>query len=567
MSDMNDSEVGVNNIANIKAFLSRIPQATSKSYTAASALDNAANKVGELDIDEEKSTDNKANSGDVSLAQSTATSKAASPESKASDTVLPEKVSDWVYEHAPSNRFETKNSLDEAVQAHDSPKPTGVLAPPPTPETISNLVIGRMISDELDKIPEDRILSLGDSRWAPKNTTRNTPSTATLSSSEHFMSAIPKSTKPRDDQNFSRMSFKAANFPLNPMANGFESNDPRPSMKSPSPTAPEWDSSLKEDIPPETASDSSPPALSTHNTETTEPIAAVVSSIAPHLRKLKANAADLPIASESGLPSHASNAQRTAPVEDVSHFKKEDEDVEESPLPKPLFSFDNSGNGYDAAEMAGGMLTPSSMTFAAVSPTKVRAAGITTATKPAEIVGQDLEGALYFKAWPKVENRSGRTPAKTREVVLTGIPTGSTPTIVASLAFGGPLERIAVSSSSAYVTFLRAEDAAKFYETSANGLVYEPNVPNATKHVVMTTMSKHLNPVSGVLREYIEKEFTRCVRAIGVDKEWTMEYMYETAARKGRRVEKIVDGVNVNNVGAFGDVGHGQYAGWMPDLD
>lgn len=129
------------------------------------------------------------------------------------------------------------------------------------------------------------------------------------------------------------------------------------------------------------------------------------------------------------------------------------------------------------------------------------------------------------------------------------------------------MERIAVSNSAAYVTFLRAEDAAKFYETTANGLVYEPNVPNATKYVIMTAMSKHLNPVSGVLREYIEKEFTRCVRAIGVDKEWTMAYMYETAARKGRKVEKIVDGINVNNVGAFGAVGHGQYVGWMTGLD
>lgn len=159
-------------------------------------------------------------------------------------------------------------------------------------------------------------------------------------------------------------------------------------------------------------------------------------------------------------------------------------------------------------------------------------------------------------------NRPDFCPAaKTREVVLTGIPIGSTPTLVASLAYGGPLENIAVGSSTAYVTFLRAEDAAKFYETSANGLVYKPDVPNITKHVIMTAMSKHLNPVSGILREYIEKEFTRCVRAIGVDKEWTMSYMYETAARKGRRVEKIVDGVNVNNVGAFGALSHGQYIG------
>ncbi|KAI4258386.1 MAG: hypothetical protein LQ352_001235 [Teloschistes flavicans] len=547
MSDINRPKSGVNNVANIKAFLSLMPLAA-KSYTALSAVDGAASKVGELNIDEEKSTDNKANSGDVSTAESTTASKAASPESKASNTLLPEKVSDWIHEHPPHNHVKTKNPLLEEVQAHDSPKATGVLAPPPTPETISNLAIGRMISDELDKIPEDRILSLGDSRWAPKNTTRNTASTASLSSSEHFLSAIPKSTKQRDDQNFSRMSFKAADFPLTPITNGFKSNAPRPSRKSLSPTAPEWKPSPKENTPPEKASDSSPQTLITHVTDTIEPSAAVISSIAPHLRKSQTNAADQFHTSESSPPSPDGNSQGKDPAEDAPPFKEEDEDVEECSLPKPLFSFDNSSNGYDTAEMAGEILTPSSVTFAAVSPTKVRAASITTATKPAKIVGEDLEGALYFKAWPKVEERSVRSAAKTREVVLTGIPIGSTPTLVASLAYGGPLENIAVGSSTAYVTFLRAEDAAKFYETSANGLVYKPDVPNITKHVIMTAMSKHLNPVSGILREYIEKEFTRCVRAIGVDKEWTMSYMYETAARKGRRVEKIVDGVNVNNM-------------------
>lgn len=68
--------------------------------------------------------------------------------------------------------------------------------------------------------------------------------------------------------------------------------------------------------------------------------------------------------------------------------------------------------------------------------------------------------------------------------------------------------------------------------------------------MIMTEMAKEVNPVSGILREYIEKEFTRCVRAIGVDEEWTMMALQEIAARKGRKVEKIVDGLNTSKASA-----------------
>ncbi|KAL8695039.1 MAG: hypothetical protein Q9218_000407 [Villophora microphyllina] len=583
MSEVDRPKIGVNDAANIKAFLSMIPHA-GKFHAASSVIDGAASKVGELNIDEEKTSDTKTSSAEVSAVGSTVASKAASPESKASDALPPEKISDWIHENAPPNHFKTKNPLVEAVQAQDSPRATGVLAPPPTPETISNLAIGQIISDELDKIPEDRILSLGDSRWAPKYTSgapRNTQSTAKLASSEQFLSAIPRSTKPRDDQNFSRMSFKAAEFSHTPVPNVFQSDAPAPSKASLSPTtfieaaeaphtlvsdgsgsnaaaplkasltpttsikgaeaphivvsngfksnasvllktslsptAPEWRPSSKENTPHGKANDSWFQTPAINGTDKIKLSPTVPSSIAPHLRKVQANGSD-----SQGKVKH-----------EVASLKKDDEDVEESSLPKALFSYENSSNGYETVEMAGGALTPSSMTFTAVSPTKVRAAGITTAAQPAKIVGEDLEGALYFKAWPKVEERSPRT------------------------VYGGPLEDLAVGNSTAYVTFLHAEDTAKFYETTANGLVYKTDAAN---HVIFTEMSKDVNPVSGVLREYIEKEFTRCVRAVGVDKEWTMGYLQETAARKGRRVEKIVDGVNVSNVRAsFGAVCHGYF--------
>lgn len=132
--------------------------------------------------------------------------------------------------------------------------------------------------------------------------------------------------------------------------------------------------------------------------------------------------------------------------------------------------------------------------------------------------------------------------------MLVGIPSGATPNLVASFVFGGPLERIHVADSSAFVTFLRGEDAAKYYEATGNGLDYKKD---GVEHVIVTEMTSEVNPVGGILREYIEKEFTRCVRAIGVGAEWTAMALHELAARKGRKVEKIVDGLNASKASAL----------------
>ena len=88
----------------------------------------------------------------------------------------------------------------------------------------------------------------------------------------------------------------------------------------------------------------------------------------------------------------------------------------------------------------------------------------------------------------------------------------------------------------------------KYYDATANGLLFKTK--DGVEHVIMTQLGKDVDPVSGVLREWTEKEFTRCVRAVGVDEDWTMEALYETARKKGRKVEKIVDGTNVNKVSA-----------------
>ncbi|KAL8731457.1 MAG: hypothetical protein Q9166_003432 [cf. Caloplaca sp. 2 TL-2023] len=566
--------MALDDAANIQAFLSKIAH-VGKPHTSPSKAEDVIDEVAELNLNDERTSDTthaKANSAVPSTVQSVAASKVASPESKAADPVSPEKVSDWLHENAPADHFKSKNQLVAAVQAQGSPQVSGVLAPPPTPESISNVAIGQLFMDVLDEIPQDRKLSLGDSMHAPKHNPklRNTRSTVLNQSQNQFFSPVPQPSKPRDDQSFTRMSFKAAEAPSAPIF-----NVPSPgnsllanfqlAVQGPPPAA----AALKENLHPGKTNNSSSNTaafdrskLYTLDTPDVPPNPAAVNGSkvyvpdtpdppppAPRLKPALAeeftavkvitpDVADRPLDVSRKEP-----AIRTLKKEDI----RESKSVRQIAIPKPVTGVKAGDLVIDTPSgpltPGGGLLTPASMTFSAVSPESVKEAGIWTASTPGEVIGEDLEGALFFKAWPKGEERATRTAARVRKILLTGIPTGATPTLVASFVFGGPLEQIYVGNSSAFVTFLRGEDAAKYYEATGNGLLYKRD---GVQHVIMTEMTKEVNPVSGVLREYIEKEFTRCVRAIGVDKDWTMMALQETAARKGRKVEKIVDGLNAS---------------------
>lgn len=418
MSESERPTMKVDDAASIKAFLSMIPQ-PGKPAVSASITEQISDKIGELNV-EWKATDTKANTTAASAIQSASASNVASPESKASDTLPPEKVSEWVHENAPPDHFKSKNPLLEAVHAQDSPQASGVNAPPPTPETISNLAIGQIISDELDKIPEERLLSLSDSRWAPKKFSQQSYNRP-LSSSEQFLSAVPRSTKPRDDPNFTRMSFQAADTPSAPIFGGSSSGTKPTVKKQLSPQAPSWTPESKENNPLTRTSNAWSQTTTTNRTDEHKP------ALAPHLRAVQVNESKQsgiltpkPTNAhvdnkKNGVKTEKPDLQSRKPQEDplstesIPQPAKERQDIDKTSSPKPLFSFENSDHGYDTSEVPGGLLTPSSMTFGPASPTKVKAAGITTKTEPAKMVGEDLEGALYFKAWPKVEERSTRT--------------------------------------------------------------------------------------------------------------------------------------------------------------
>lgn len=491
MSGFEQPKAKLDDASSIKAFLSRI----GITGTSSARAEDVAKKVGELTISNDTT---KANSKVAGAIPSTVVSKVASPDSKASDNLAPEKVSEWFTENAPPDHFKSKNPLMGHVQAQEvqaspqgSPQAAGVRAPPPTPETISSLAIGKMIHDELDRIPEGRFTTLGDSKFAPKNQSRLSNVARPLPASDQFFSAVPRSGKPRDDPSFTRMSFRAAETPSVPAfisaskpdtksttgekRNGDPGFSPTPFQAvntssvpcsinghKPDPKSTVGDGFLaqgqhpaaqqkKENARPSSSKDAwsqtqtangtpklftpdtadspyVPPHLRgvegvkaskvfTPDTPDTRPAAPLLKPT--HLDEVKVSTVFTPDTSDDQLnneekqvfhgrdakpPLQELRAQENPfSTKNTPHLLKGDQGKgsKEAATVKPTINIKTANLATDEpTEPSAGPLTPSSMTFTAVSPTKVRAAGITTATGPAKIVGENLEGALYFKAWP-----------------------------------------------------------------------------------------------------------------------------------------------------------------------
>lgn len=442
-------------------FLSTISPAVTV-HPSASRSEHVVKQAGDLNPNRKGSAEEtSSNAGNTATGATKSTAMddiIASPESNSSGTLPAEKESDRLHSDASPEQSRSKAPIVAAVRAHGSPQVSGVRAPPPTPETVSNLAIGRLFMDVLKDFPPDRMLSLGDSMHAPKNFSklRYSRSTAASQSPNQFFSPVPQSYKPREDANFTRMSFKAADTPSAPVF-----NLPRPESKSlsdpqvtvpvhPQSTTPNPGKNSKEPTHLEQSVDTSQqikapqvvvkePDLATTTTVahvstlgTTKippPPPRLEASPAKGVQTAKVDTPDVPDrpldtnikgAAKLGTPNQARYAQvNPFPTFNTPDSVKEAETAKENKSAGQVANADSpAGVGLGGLEAGtprklptpvGGLLTPASMTFGAVSPQLVKAAGITAASKSGKVVGEDLEGALYFTAWPKVERRGTRT--------------------------------------------------------------------------------------------------------------------------------------------------------------
>ena len=121
--------------------------------------------------------------------------------------------------------------------------------------------------------------------------------------------------------------------------------------------------------------------------------------------------------------------------------------------------------------------------------------------------------------------------------------------------YGGPIEDLSINTSpsgriSARVRFVNAEDCKSYYDQTSNGLVYGKN-NRKEELVVFVQLAKDVEVVGGLLGSWIEQDVSRCVRAIGVEKDWKIDSLKKRAEEKDRRLEGISDTINPAGVSSL----------------
>lgn len=175
---------------------------------------------------------------------------------------------------------------------------------------------------------------------------------------------------------------------------------------------------------------------------------------------------------------------------------------------------------------------------------------IETTTLPTVPVNEvTSEHVPYFSSWGTPQQRV-RAAARIRKVILTATPPFDSPSpqLIASLVFGGPLEQIVTFPTHASVTFLDADDCEKYYAATGNGIKFDKD------RIADVRLSTEVDVIGGRIQALIDREATRCVRAVGNlsnDIPSTLTYL-ETMAKgrmtRERKIERILKGKTARNV-------------------
>ncbi|CAG5178537.1 uncharacterized protein ALTATR162_LOCUS8750 [Alternaria atra] len=138
-----------------------------------------------------------------------------------------------------------------------------------------------------------------------------------------------------------------------------------------------------------------------------------------------------------------------------------------------------------------------------------------------------------MKGWPTQEKRENL--AAHRTCILKGVAGTTSINQLQALVWGGKLESISVpesGSSNALVKFLTPEACEKYHKATANGIEV---VGDIKKTVVFVEKAEGPNSINDVIRNCIDGDASRCVRAIGADKYSDMALM---KLARGKSVNK-----------------------------
>ncbi|KAI9760592.1 MAG: cystathionine beta-synthase [Chaenotheca gracillima] len=152
----------------------------------------------------------------------------------------------------------------------------------------------------------------------------------------------------------------------------------------------------------------------------------------------------------------------------------------------------------------------------------------------------DTEGS-HFTAWPAPSQRDTPAASAVRRVHLRNLPATSTFFTILSLVSHGPIESLLYKapSTTATVYFLDPEDCKAYSDATANGIPIKNPPSDGKDHVVFVEPATEVDPVNSKVRELVDAGATRCVRTVGLDRDWDSADLYMYARMKKRRVENI----------------------------
>ncbi|KAF1847468.1 uncharacterized protein K460DRAFT_275532 [Cucurbitaria berberidis CBS 394.84] len=180
-----------------------------------------------------------------------------------------------------------------------------------------------------------------------------------------------------------------------------------------------------------------------------------------------------------------------------------------------------------------------------ILPKPDREVAIMTTTVPAVEAARSIYNDPMDKvtAWPTQEKRENA--ASYRTCILKGVSGITSINQLQALVWGGRLESISMpetGSNFALVKFLTPDACQKYFEATENGI----EVAGDKKTVIFVERTAGPNSINDVIRNCIEGDASRCVRAVlGVGDEWSDTKLMEIACGKGqnkREVDRIKRG-------------------------
>ncbi|KAF2864744.1 hypothetical protein BDV95DRAFT_632715 [Massariosphaeria phaeospora] len=159
-----------------------------------------------------------------------------------------------------------------------------------------------------------------------------------------------------------------------------------------------------------------------------------------------------------------------------------------------------------------------------------------------------------MSTWPAREKRE-HVP-RSRTCLLKGVSGVTSLNLLQGLVWGGRMEALSLpepGSDYALVKFLTAEGCQKYFDATENGIELAPDkAPGGKKTVVFVEQQPGPNSINDVLRNCIEGDATRCVRAYDADEDWSDMALLKLARGKSQ-IKREVDRIK------RGKTGRGRY--------